>query len=279
MALQKPTVWKDDPHSSTSTERSVSGNLPISTNHIQLDSADRSNHTTSRARSPRVLSEKTTVKESATINEDGSIVVPRPDDCLNGLGLETAETNSRVLANRNTQPDEVKSESRLIASSLEHSQTQEMDGPNVSMTLRENDKPSVYIRFNSDSQQIEHAEEQTERSSSSIPALVSRTPSWTGTKALPALGRIRRGSFCDVKTFTSGKVLDLLSSCNVPTPEREKKYTKQFLEVENENLKYCRYLRSPETTIVEGDESLKIPLKYRPSKNIIIGHTKVHPLL
>ena len=110
------------------------------------------------------------------------------------------------------------------------------------------------------------------------PSLISRRPSWIGTDDMPALGHISRGSFCDVKTFTSGKVLHLLSSCRLPS--MEKKSFKQFLNVEDENLKYCRYLRSasPKGEVDEDkneDLSLSVPLKYRPSRKIIVGHTKV----
>ena len=136
---------------------------------------------------------------------------------------------------------------------------------------------NVSKSFTFDSPQTEHSEEHSDSVSSTLPPLVSRTPSWNGTEALPALGRIRRGSFCDVKTFTSGKVLDLLSSCAVPSPELpEKKGYGQFLEVDSENLKYCRYLRSvtPEAASTGPGEESQIPQKYRPSKNIIIGHTK-----
>ena len=154
--------------------------------------------------------------------------------------------------------DELKSKNSFVVSSLKSSQ--EANDPDVSISFQESDNRRIPI----------NAVEQTERTSANAPALVSRTPSWTGTEALPALGRIRRGSFCDVKTFTSGKVLDLLSSCEAPAPE--KKNSKRFLEVENEDLKYCRYLRS--VTPEHGE----IPLKYRPSSNIIIGHTKFTPL-
>ena len=134
------------------------------------------------------------------------------------------------------------------------------------------------ISFKFDSSQIEDNGDNSEGESPGLPPLVSRsTPSWNGTEVLPALGLIRRGSICDVKTFTSGKVLDLLSSYEPPSPE--KKGYGQFLEVDNENLKYCRYLRSvtpEEAAGTDAGGTSHIPHKYLPSKNIIIGHTKIN---
>ena len=292
----------NDLHSSASTEinesdttRSLENENMNSTRHIQhsdknvLDPKDLSNNCTSRQHSPRVLFGKTILEENVTDGGE-STAVPRLKDSIR-LALEpncvTAET--RMQADTSTQSDELTSESQFITSSLEHSQTQDNDGPNVSTSFRKPSDPLISISFNQgayknsykrpgfNSPQVEFTEETTERPTSSAPALVSRTPSWIGSKALPALGRIRRGSFCDVKTFTSGKVLDLLSSCEIP--EVETKNRKKFLEVDNENLKYCRYLRSAtpeEASLGAGGEALEIPLKYRPSKNIIIGHTKVN---
>ena len=208
---------------------------------------------------------KTTLRESAS-NGDESTLVPITDDWLKNTNDLTAKTVMTVSTN--SPSGELRSENSFIVSSSVHSQ--ETFDPNVTFQESGNN-PNVPMNLKFDfSQQIE---DQTERGSANVPVLVSRTPSWNGTEDLPALGRIRRGSFCDVKTFTSGKVLDLLSSCEVPIPEEEN--DKQFLKVENEDLKYCRYLRSvtPEHASGEGG----IPLKYRPSKNIIIGHTKMTP--
>ncbi|CAB4023533.1 Hypothetical predicted protein [Paramuricea clavata] len=273
IAVKKPTVWMNDLHSSASTEinesdtRSLENENINSTKHIQhsdknvLDPKDLSNNSTSRRHSPRVLFGKTILEENVT-NAGESMVVPwlRDSNCL-ALESNCVTAETRMQADTNTQSNELTSESQFITSPLEHSRTQENDGPNVSTSSRKPNEPLISISFNSPQ----------------VPALVSRTPSWIGSKALPALGRIRRGSFCDVKTFTSGKVLDLLSSCEIP--EVETKNSKQFLEVDNENLKYCRYLRSvtpEEASLGAGGEALEIPLKYRPSKNIIIGHTKVN---
>jgi hypothetical protein len=284
-AIKKPTVWMNDLHSSASTEinesdttRSLKNENMNSTRHIQhsdknvLDPKDLSNNSTSRQHSPRVLFGKTILEENVTDGGESTVVPWLKDSIRLALEPNCVTAKTRMQADTNTQSDELTSESQFITSSLEHSRTRENDGPNVSTSFRKPSDPLISISFNSP--QVEFT---TERPTSSVPALVSRTPSWIGSKALPALGRIRRGSFCDVKTFTSGKVLDLLSSCEIP--EVETKNRKQFLEVDNENLKYCRYLRSAtpeEASLGAGGEALEIPLKYRPSKNIIIGHTKVN---
>lgn len=93
---------------------------------------------------------------------------------------------------------------------------------------------------------------------------------------LPTLGIIRRGSMCDVKTFKSSRVLDFLSKYK--TCEMKNRHN---LEVELEELKYCRYLRLPSPSDQENtsEHSEGIPTKYQPSKNIVIGHTKVSSLL
>ena len=92
---------------------------------------------------------------------------------------------------------------------------------------------------------------------------------------LPALERLRRGSYCDVKTFTSGRVLDFLSKDDPSETKR-----KQFLDVDTDLLKYCRYLRTPANWDGQEDSTLDdIPENLKPSKNIIIGHTKITSLL
>ena len=175
---------------------------------------------------------------------------------------------------------ELESDSHFIAASSQSPQISEANDPDVSTSVNETARPIPLDRSDSTAEvKVLTGDDPIERPLSSVP-LVSRTPSWNGTKVLPALGRIRRGSFCDVKTFTSSKVLDLLSSCELPIQEQEeKKSDKQFLDVENDNLKYCRYLRSVTPEAAAGKdvgEPLVIPQKYRPSKNIIIGHTKIN---
>ena len=96
----------------------------------------------------------------------------------------------------------------------------------------------------------------------------------------PSLDKLRSGSFCDVKTFTSGRILDLLSSVDEPKANTTTTTTSygNHLEVNNyEKLKYCRYLRSPSMKSINElhDSDEVVPDKFKPSKNIIIGHTKI----
>ena len=259
MAYKKQAVWKDYLDSSYENISTVARYQESegTNKHIFTPNGNVLHSVKNRQRSPRVV--KTTLKESASNSGDESTLVSITADRFKNTNDTTAKTV--MTATTNSPSGELKSESSL------HSQ--ETFDPNVNFQESDNANVLINLKFDS-SQQIE---DQTERASANVPVLVSRTPSWNGTEDLPALGRIRRGSFCDVKTFTSGKVLDLLSSCEVPIPGE--KNDKQFLKVENEDLKYCRYLRSltPEHASGESD----IPLKYRPSKNIIIGHTKMAP--
>jgi hypothetical protein len=218
-----------------------------------------------------VLFGKTILEENVTDGGESTVVPWLKDSIRLALEPNCVTAKTRMQADTNTQSDELTSESQFITSSLEHSRTRENDGPNVSTSFRKPSDPLISISFNSP--QVEFT---TERPTSSVPALVSRTPSWIGSKALPALGRIRRGSFCDVKTFTSGKVLDLLSSCEIP--EVETKNRKQFLEVDNENLKYCRYLRSAtpeEASLGAGGEALEIPLSIDHQRISSLGTLKL----
>ena len=120
---------------------------------------------------------------------------------------------------------------------------------------------------------------QPSRSIGKQPIIKPMIPKKTSTQQrqhAPSLGNLRSGSFCDVKTFTSGRVLDILSSSSADQPT--KKEYGNYLDVNNEELKYCRYLRSPSSKEnVETEQD--IPMKFRPSKKIIIGHTKVASLL
>lgn len=255
--VEKQAIWKGNFELSTSTEMDLLDTKRCAENEDMnpsklsksfdknfSDVKNRPNYNNSDS-SLRLSSEKTESARKTAPSENEPWVAP-------------FKTVKRLSRDNDLKKSDslLSSSSRLIAisSTLENQPDQETSG-------LDDDSSGVFT---------------SEHTNNQATSLVSRTPSWHVTEALPALGRIRRGSFCDVKTFTSGKVLDLLSTCEIPNAER--KSSKSLLEVESENLKYCRYLRSVTPEEAAGD-SLDIPLKYRPSKNIIIGHTKVSPQL
>lgn len=228
-----------------------------------FDPSSRSNKPKSRQRSSHVSPDKPTVKERATKLQ------PKSDNSLPKKPVQLKDSVGSILGVNSELLDDydkldtLTSDSRFVYPSVGGAVEK------ASMSRSSQEEPfstNPYIR---------HIEaEESERPNTVTPNLATRRPSWIASETLPALATMRRGSLCDVKTFTSGKVLDLLSSCKLP--DQGKKENKQLLDVEN--LKYCRYLRSVTPEDAPAGGNLDIPLKYRPSKHIIIGHTKINPM-